>query len=98
MDDESLLNASLQVKISSPTGVHLDTEAKSVSAVNETGAFDILPGHRNFITLLSPCVIAVQTKQGAMKEVEITSGVMHVKNNKVDVFLHILADNSGLAT
>ena len=90
MDDSASIPKDLSVKIVSPTGVHLDTEAKSVSAVNDTGPFDILAGHRNFITLLIPCTIKVETLRGDNKEVEITGGIMHVKNNHVEIFLHII--------
>lgn len=68
----------------------MEEVAQSVSAVNGTGPFDILPGHRNFITMLLPCTIIVQTTSGKTKELEVTSGVMHVKDNRVEVFLHFL--------
>lgn len=80
----------LHVKIASPTGVHLEENAESLTATNDTGEFDILPGHRSFITLLNACTINVKTTRGTEKTVEITSGVLHVKNNVVDVFLNLL--------
>lgn len=54
----------LNVKILSPTQTIFDGEAHSVSAVNSTGRFDILPFHANFITLIqkSPIILRVNKK------------------------------------
>ncbi len=80
----------LRVKISSPTGVHLEETAHSLTAVNLTGEFDILPGHRNFISLLSPCTVKVDTVKGKLKDLEIAGGLLYVENNVANVFLNII--------
>ncbi len=91
MDDQNTKTpTNLRVKITSPAGTLLEEEANSLSAINVTGPFDILPGHRSFITLLVPCVISVQTTRGGAKEIEVNSGVLHVEKNFVQVFLNIL--------
>jgi F0F1-type ATP synthase epsilon subunit len=59
-----------------------------VSAVNNTGPFDILPGHKNFLTLLKPSEIIVRTDTGE-ERFRIDRGVMHVKSGSVTVFLDV---------
>lgn len=78
----------LRVKVWSPFQVYYDDEAKSISGVNGTGPFDILPRHRNFITLLDACDLTLQTKDGEIK-IRISGGVMQVHKNTVTVFLEV---------
>ncbi len=76
----------LQVKVWSPFHVYYDAAAKSVSGVNGTGPFDILPRHRNFITILNASDLVLQTREGEVK-IRISGGVMHVHRNLVTVYL-----------
>jgi hypothetical protein len=76
------------VKVYSPFRVYFDGEALSVSAENGTGPFDVLPGHKNFLSLLKPCKLVVRTKRG-QEAMRIDRAVMHVKNNEVTVFLDV---------
>lgn len=78
----------MHVKIHSPFKVYFDGEATSISAVNETGPFDILPQHHNFMTLLTPCNVNIRTDKGE-ENINIARGVMHVKKNEVTVFLDV---------
>jgi F0F1-type ATP synthase epsilon subunit len=78
----------LRVKVWSPFHVYYDGEARSISGINGTGPFDILARHRNFITLLSPCDLVLQTKEGEIK-VRISGGVMQVRRDVVTVFLEV---------
>jgi F-type H+-transporting ATPase subunit epsilon len=76
----------LRVKVWSPFHVYFDGTARSVSGVNGTGPFDVLPRHRNFITLLSPCNLALAAKEGEVK-IRISGGVMQVHHDTVTVYL-----------
>ncbi|PID31872.1 hypothetical protein CR970_03280 [Candidatus Saccharibacteria bacterium] len=78
----------MHVKIYAPFKTYFDGDAVSISAVNETGPFDILVKHHNFMTLLSPCNIVVRTPSGE-EHVRIKRGIMHVKANEVIVFLDV---------
>lgn len=78
----------MHVKVYAPFKTYYDSEALSISAANETGPFDILPQHHNFMTLLSPCDIVVRSEHGEEK-ISITRGVMHVKQDEVIVFLDV---------
>ncbi|SRR5260221_408935 len=79
---------SLHIKVWSPFRIYFDGTATSLSAVNLTGPFDILPRHHNFITLLTACDLGLQTKDGMLK-IRISGGVMHVTKNAVKVFLEV---------
>jgi len=78
----------MYVKVYAPFKVYFDGVADSISAVNDTGPFDILTKHHNFMTLLSPCDIIVRSDHGEEK-ISITRGIMHVKANRIVVFLDV---------
>lgn len=78
----------MHVKVYAPFKVYYDGLAESISAENDTGAFDILPKHHNFMTLLSACNIVVRN-DGKEEIISITRGIMHVKADEVIVFLDV---------
>jgi len=78
----------LAIKIYSPFRTFYEGEAESLSAENDTGPFDILPGHHNFLSLIKPGKIIVRDPQGEEK-FEVSKGVLHVKSNLVSVFLDV---------
>lgn len=78
----------MHVKVHSPFHVYFDEQAYSISGVNGTGPFDILPHHHNFITLLDPCDLDIRAPLGD-KRIRISGGVMHVKADNVIVFLDV---------
>jgi F0F1-type ATP synthase epsilon subunit len=64
--------------------------ASSISGENATGPFDILPHHHNFISLLRPCELTVRRPNGgAEQRIKISGGIMHVKADRIIVFLDI---------
>ncbi len=79
----------LHVKVASPFQTYFDEPAYSISAVNDTGPFDILPGHHNFITLLIPCEIKIRTTSDEDMKIRISGGMMHVKADMANVFLDV---------
>lgn len=78
----------IYVKIYAPFKNYYDGVAKSVTAVNDSGKFDVLAQHHNFITILNAGEIIVRDDQGEHK---INNGVaiMHVKGNQIVVFLNV---------
>ncbi len=78
----------MHVKVYSPFQTYFDDPAISVSAVNDTGPFDILPKHHNFITLLNAGNITIQTDR-EKRSIKIAKGMMHVKADQVIVFLDV---------
>ncbi|HUD07245.1 MAG TPA: hypothetical protein VMR34_05140 [Candidatus Saccharimonadales bacterium] len=78
----------IQVKVYSPFKTFFDGSATSISAVNATGPFDILPSHHKFITLLSEGDVVIRSKTGEQK-IPAEKGIMRVSNNRVVVYLGI---------
>lgn len=80
---------SMEVKVYSPFRDYYDGPTFSISAENATGPFDILPKHHNFISLLSPCEMVLRTVKHGEQRIRISGGIMHVKADKVTVFLDV---------
>ncbi len=79
----------MHVKVYAPFRVYYDGPAASISANNSVGPFDILPHHRNFITLLEPGKITVRLLGKKDFVQPITRGVMHVRADEVRIFLDV---------
>lgn len=81
----------MRVKVYSPFKTYYDEDSYSISGQNATGPFDILPRHHNFMTLLEPCILMIKPVEGNIREqkIRISGGLMHVKADKVIVFLDI---------
>jgi F0F1-type ATP synthase epsilon subunit len=78
----------LHAKVYSPFKTYFEEDVYSISAINATGPFDVLPKHHNFMTLLNPCDLIVQTARGEGR-IRIARGIMHVKQDRVVVFLDV---------
>jgi len=80
----------MHVKVYSPSKTYFDELAGSISGENATGPFDILPHHHNFISLLRPCELIVRRpSNGAEQRIKISGGIMHVKADRIIVFLDV---------
>lgn len=88
-NDPLVKRTDMHIKVYSPFHIYFDETAKSISAVNDTGPFDILPGHRNFMTLVSACDLVIRTVNGQEEKIKISRAVMHVKADEVRVFLDV---------
>ena len=80
---------SMEVKVYAPFKTYFEGKAFSISAESATGPFDILPHHHNFITLLIPCDIVIQPTSAKEQRIRISGGIMHVKRDRVIVFLDV---------
>lgn len=78
----------MMIKVYSPYQVYFDDQATSISAINDTGPFDILPRHHRFLTLLNPCELIIAADKGEEK-IKISRGIMYVKEDRVTVFLDV---------
>lgn len=80
----------MAVKVYAPFQVYFEGEAYSVSAVNATGPFDILPKHHNFLCMLVPCDLVIQgIEQTGQKIIKIRRALMQVKADQVVVFMDV---------
>jgi F0F1-type ATP synthase epsilon subunit len=78
----------MAIKVYAPFKVYFEGDAYSISAVNATGPFDILPRHHNFLCMLVPCTLSIETLEG-QKTVKISRALMHVKADRVSVFVNV---------
>lgn len=79
----------VEVKVYAPFQVYFEGDAVSVSAVNDSGPFDILPHHKNFLCMLVPCQLVVTLPDGGSKTIKIHRALMHVKTDRVVVFMDV---------
>ena len=78
----------MDVKVYAPFKVYFEGKAESITAVNETGPFDVLPHHHQFLCMLVPCELIIKTPFDTQK-VKISRALMHVKAEKVTVFVDV---------
>lgn len=83
----------LNIEIRSKRGLIFSGKAEAVSSRNETGKFDLLPLHANFITLINETVIIHKRTFGGTEiirdEFPARRGVIKVSGNKVAIFLSL---------
>ena len=80
--------STIAVKVYAPFKVYFEGEAYSLSAVNGTGPFDILPKHHNFLCMLVPCMLTIKAP-GGEQTIRVNRALMHVKANRVVVFMDV---------
>lgn len=78
----------MSVKVHAPFQIYFEGDAYSISAVNSVGPFDVLPKHHNFLSILESCTLSIQATDGD-KKFHISRGLMHVKADRVVVFVDI---------
>ena len=83
MDKEAL-----NLKIQTREDILYKGEVDSLSSVNNTGKFDVLRQHANFISMIKDYLI-IREINGKEREVKLGTGIMRVAGNKVNVYLGI---------
>lgn len=78
----------ISINIENSDTVLYTGEVKAVTCINDKGAFDVLPFHANFISLIKDKII-IHESSGRDKEIDISQGVMKVINNKIAIFVGI---------
>jgi F0F1-type ATP synthase epsilon subunit len=87
---EKIPEGKMIVKVYAPYHDYFEGAAVSISAVNDTGPFDILPGHHKFFTLINTCELSIRTDDdGSAEKIKIEKGIMYVKEDRVVVFLDV---------
>jgi F-type H+-transporting ATPase subunit epsilon len=76
------MSARLRLLVSTPTRLLVDDpEVISVRAEDASGGFGILPGHANFVTALSPCVLRWRV-DGDERYCAVRGGVLTVREGR----------------
>jgi hypothetical protein len=78
----------MRVKVYAPFQVYYEGDAYSITALNETGPFDVLPHHHNFLCMLVPCDLVIQAPDGE-RTIKIARALMHVKAEQVVIFVDV---------
>lgn len=77
---------SLMLTIKTPEEVLFEGEVDAITSGNEKGTFDVLPFHENFITIINQ-TLTVHEKSKNKRDFPIQTGVIRVKENKVQIYL-----------
>jgi F-type H+-transporting ATPase subunit epsilon len=78
----------LVVSARGPFNVYYEGNATAVTATNRVGEFDILPGHADFFSVLSPGEVIIETSAEPV-EFSISNGIVTVRDNEVLLFVNI---------
>jgi F0F1-type ATP synthase epsilon subunit len=78
----------LTVIARAPFHVYYEGDADVVTAANRIGTFDVLPGHADFFSMLTPGEVIVGTLADPVS-FTIRNGIMTVRDNKVMIFVNI---------
>lgn len=78
----------LNVIARAPFHLYYEGTATSVSATNQVGIFDILPGHADFFSVLEPGEVIIETSSGPI-DFPINNGIITVRDNEVMVFVNM---------
>ena len=79
-------NKTISVVIKNKDGVLFEGPAHALTSFNEKGIFDVLPLHENFISVVKDFIRIYKT-DGKSQDVKITTGVLNVIQNKVDIYV-----------
>jgi F-type H+-transporting ATPase subunit epsilon len=79
----------LNVIARSPFHVYYEGEAEAVTATNRIGNFDILPGHADFFSVLTPGTIIIETVAGDPVSFDIHNGIITVRDDEVMLFVNM---------
>lgn len=78
----------LDVIARAPFELHYEGPATSVTAVNKVGTFDVLPGHADLFSILSPGDVIIETGKEPVT-VPINNGIIAVRDNQVMLFVNM---------
>mgnify|MGYP001344812440 CR=1 FL=1 len=79
----------LNVIARAPFTVYYEGEATAVSALNQVGPFDVLPGHADFFSVLEPGQVIVEVPNGAPISFDINAGIITARSNEVHLFVNM---------
>jgi F0F1-type ATP synthase epsilon subunit len=78
----------LTVCARSPFHIFYEGTARVVSAANKVGKFDILPGHADFFSIMSPGEVVIETDSDT-KNFNINNGIICVRDDEVMLFVNM---------
>jgi F-type H+-transporting ATPase subunit epsilon len=88
MKHPSTSSLQLTVTARGPFEVYYEGVASAVTALNKVGQFDILPGHADFFSMLTPGEVTIETEAEPVAFM-ITNGIITVRDNEVLLFVNM---------
>lgn len=79
---------SINVHIRSRSKNYYKGPVKSLTSINETGEFDVLPQHANFVTLIKDFIIIDKGFETEQK-FDIDTGVLSVLGDSIDAYIGV---------
>jgi F-type H+-transporting ATPase subunit epsilon len=77
------MSAGLQLIIGTPAKMLVDVDGvRSLRAEDDSGAFGVLPGHADLLTVLPPSVVRWTTEDGATRYCALSGGVLRVAGGR----------------
>jgi len=77
------MSTTLHLKIATPATMLFDNEqVTALRAEDESGSFGILPGHIDFLTVLTPSVLRWHGADGQMHYCAVEEGVLSVRSGR----------------
>jgi F-type H+-transporting ATPase subunit epsilon len=78
----------LKVIARAPFHIYYEGDARSVSAANRVGKFDILPGHADLFSVMVPGPIKIETEKDTIS-FNVSNGIVTVRDDVVMLFVNI---------
>ncbi len=78
----------LTVIARNPFHIYYEGPARMVSAANEVGKFDILPGHADFFSVMTPGDVIIETDKNNIT-FPIHNGIISVRSDEAILFINI---------
>lgn len=78
----------LSVIAREPFRIHYEGPARAVSAANKVGQFDILPGHADFFSMLTPGEVVIETDADPIS-FKVANGIVAVRDDEVMLFVNM---------
>jgi len=78
----------LTVVARAPFHIYYEGPARVVSATNKVGKFDVLPGHADFFSVMSPGEVIIETDTDTIT-FAVTGGIVGVRDDEVMLFVNI---------
>ena len=87
------MKTEISLKIHSRAGTLFSGAVSSLSAINKTGRFDIMPMHSNFISLIQGKITYKDAITAQTHEIPIDQAILRTSGNSVDIYLGLTRAN-----
>ena len=83
-----------ELEVQSRGGIIFKDKVVSITSFNETGKFDVLAEHANFISLITKSLI-IRSEKGEVKKINFDNALIRVRQNRAEVYIGVqtLSDN-----